>query len=269
MAEDDTQLTKFHGFYQQDDRDVREERAEQKLEPLFSFMLRARVPGGIVSPQQWLQVDSLADNYTLYGSLRLTTRNTFQYHGMLKPHIKPIIQGLDEIGLDSLAACGDVNRNVTCNTNPVASHLHAEAYQLAVELSEHLLPQTRAYAEIWLDGEKQDLGEEEQEPIYGPTYLPRKFKAAVAVPPHNDVDIYTNCLGLIAIIEGEGDDAKIVGYNVTAGGGMGSTHGDTTTYPQLAKTLGFVTPIKRLKPAKPYLRPSATTATASSASTPA
>ncbi|MEY3017810.1 MAG: assimilatory sulfite reductase hemoprotein subunit [Pseudomonadota bacterium] len=254
MAEDDTQLTKFHGFYQQDDRDVREERAEQKLEPLFSFMLRARVPGGIVSPQQWLQVDSLADNYTLYGSLRLTTRNTFQYHGMLKPHIKPIIQGLDEIGLDSLAACGDVNRNVTCNTNPVASHLHAEAYQLAVELSEHLLPQTKAYAEIWLDGEKQDLGEEEQEPIYGPTYLPRKFKAAVAVPPHNDVDIYTNCLGLIAIIEGEGDDAKIVGYNVTAGGGMGSTHGDTTTYPQLAKTLGFVTPDQAIKAGEAVLK---------------
>lgn len=254
MSEDDTQLTKFHGFYQQDDRDVREERAEQKLEPLYSFMLRARVPGGVVTPQQWLQVDRMADEYTLYGSLRLTTRNTFQYHGMLKPHIKPIIQGLDEIGLDSLAACGDVNRNVTCNTNPVESHLHTEAYAMAKALSEHLLPQTKAYTEIWLDGEKQALGEEEEEPIYGPTYLPRKFKAAVAVPPHNDVDIYTNCLGLIAIIEGVGENAQIIGYNITAGGGMGSTHGDPTTYPQLAKTLGFVIPEQALKAGEAVLK---------------
>ncbi|WP_068547170.1 assimilatory sulfite reductase (NADPH) hemoprotein subunit [Thalassotalea crassostreae] len=243
LAEDDTQLTKFHGFYQQDDRDLRQERSEQKLEPLFSFMLRARVPGGVATPEQWLAIDSMADNYTIYGSLRLTTRNTFQYHGMLKPNIKNVIQGLDDIGLDSLAACGDVNRNVTCNTNPVQSHLHQEAFEMARGISEHLLPQTKAYSEIWLDGKKQDLNDvpaEEVEPIYGETYLPRKFKIAVAVPPHNDVDVYTNDLGLVAITEGEGETAKIIGYNITVGGGMGSTHGDVETYPRLASELGFV-----------------------------
>ncbi|QTH63073.1 assimilatory sulfite reductase (NADPH) hemoprotein subunit [Psychrosphaera ytuae] len=240
LAEDDTQLTKFHGFYQQDDRDVRDERREQKLEPLYSFMLRARVPGGVATAEQWLAIDKMAEQYTLYGSLRLTTRQTFQYHGMLKPNIKNVISGLNDIGLDSLAACGDVNRNILCNTNPVESYIHQEVYETAKAISEHLLPKTRAYAEIWLDGEKLDIGEEEQEPIYGPTYLPRKFKAAVAIPPHNDVDVYTNDLGLIAIVEGEGKDAKLLGFNVVVGGGMGSTHGDVTTYPRLATDLGFV-----------------------------
>ena len=240
LAEDDTQLTKFHGFYQQDDRDVRDERREQKLEPLYSFMLRARVPGGVATAEQWLAIDKMAEQYTLYGSLRLTTRQTFQYHGMLKPNIKNVISGLNDIGLDSLAACGDVNRNILCNTNPVDSYIHQEVYETAKAISEHLLPKTRAYAEIWLDGEKLDIGEEEQEPIYGPTYLPRKFKAAVAIPPHNDVDVYTNDLGLIAIVEGEGKNAKLLGFNVVVGGGMGSTHGDVTTYPRLATDLGFV-----------------------------
>ena len=241
LAEDDTQLTKFHGFYQQDDRDVRDERREQKLEPLYSFMLRARVPGGVATAEQWLAIDKMAEDYTLYGSLRLTTRQTFQYHGMLKPNIKNVISGLNDIGLDSLAACGDVNRNMLCNTNPVDSYVHQEVYDITKSISEHLLPKTRAYAEIWLDGEKLDIGEEsEQEPVYGPTYLPRKFKAAVAIPPHNDVDVYTNDLGLIAIVEGEGKDAELLGFNVVVGGGMGTTHGDVTTYPRLATDLGFV-----------------------------
>ena len=240
LAEDDTQLTKFHGFYQQDDRDVRDERRDQKLEPLYSFMLRARVPGGVATAEQWLAIDKMAEQYTLYGSLRLTTRQTFQYHGMLKPNIKNVISGLNDIGLDSLAACGDVNRNIMCNTNPVESSLHQEVYEAAKAISEHLLPKTRAYAEIWLDGEKLDIGEEEQEPIYGPTYLPRKFKAAVAVPPHNDVDVYTNDLGLIAIVEGKGEAATLLGFNVVVGGGMGSTHGDVSTYPRLATDLGYV-----------------------------
>lgn len=248
LSEDDTQLTKFHGFYQQDDRDVRQERSEQKLEPLYSFMLRARVPGGVATPEQWLAIDKMADDFTLYGSLRLTTRQTFQYHGMLKPNIKNVIQGLDDIGLDSLAACGDVNRNILCNTNPVQSHIHQEVYDYAVAISEHLLPQTKAYAEIWLDGEK--VVGEEVEPIYGPTYLPRKFKAAIAVPPHNDVDVYTNDLGFIAILEGDEDNAKLVGFNVTVGGGMGSTHGDVTTYPRLASELGFIKPQDAVKVAE-------------------
>jgi len=231
---DDTQLSKFHGFYQQDDRDLRAERQAQKLEPLHSFMLRARVPGGVCSPEQWLDIDKIASSLTMNGSIRLTTRQTFQYHGILKRNLKPLIQALDLSSLDSIAACGDVNRNVMCNPNPVESHLHAETYEWSKQLSEQLLPRTNAYAEIWLDGEK--VTGEEAEPMYGTTYLPRKFKIAVAVPPHNDVDVYTNCLGFIAISE----NGKLVGFNVTVGGGMGATHGDSDTFPRLADELGFV-----------------------------
>lgn len=231
---DDTQLSKFHGFYQQDDRDLRAERQAQKLEPLHSFMLRARVPGGVCTPQQWLDVDKIASELTMSQSIRLTTRQTFQYHGILKRNLKPLIQALDTSSLDSIAACGDVNRNVMCNPNPVESELHQQAYEWSVKLSEQLLPRTNAYAEIWLDGEK--VTSNETEPMYGKTYLPRKFKIAVAVPPHNDVDVYTNCLGFIAI----SDNGKLIGFNVTVGGGMGATHGDKTTFPRLADDLGFI-----------------------------
>jgi len=231
---DDTQLSKFHGFYQQDDRDLRAERQAQKLEPLHSFMLRARVAGGVCTPAQWLDIDKIASDLTMNGSIRLTTRQTFQYHGILKRNLKPLIQALDLSSLDSIAACGDVNRNVMCNPNPVESELHAEAFDWATQLSDKLLPRTNAYAEIWLDGEK--VKGQEEEPMYGSTYLPRKFKIAVAVPPHNDVDVYTNCLGFIAIAK----NGKLIGFNVTVGGGMGSTHGDTETYPRLADELGFV-----------------------------
>lgn len=235
VAEDDTQLTKFHGFYQQDDRDIRSERKAEKLEPLYSFMLRARVPGGVCTPEQWLIIDEIAQHLTR-GNIRLTTRQTFQFHGILKRHLKTVIQQLHSRLLDSIFACGDVNRNVMCNSNPVESELHQEVYDFAAKLSEHLLPQSRAYAEIFLN--EEPLNAKEEEPIYGPTFLPRKFKIAVAVPPHNDVDVYTNDLGLIAILE----DGKIVGYNVAAGGGMGTTHGDTATYPRLGDTLGFIKP---------------------------
>ncbi len=237
FADDDQQLIKFHGFYQQDDRDLRQERQQQKLEPLYSFMLRARVPGGICTPAQWLAVDSIASELTTSNSIRLTTRQTFQYHGIPKRNLKTLIQGLDSQALDSIAACGDVNRNVMCNPNPVQSELHQQAYSVAKELSDHLLPHTKAYAEIWLDDEKLLSAEEKTvEPVYGETYLPRKFKMAVAVPPENDVDVYTNDLGFIAIAE----QGKLIGFNLVAGGGMGSTHGDVNTFPQLAKEFGFV-----------------------------
>ncbi|WP_199610220.1 assimilatory sulfite reductase (NADPH) hemoprotein subunit [Flocculibacter collagenilyticus] len=254
MAEDDQQVTKFHGFYQQDDRDLRSERKAQKLEPLYSFMLRARVPGGVATPEQWLAVDKVADELTEYNSIRLTTRQTFQYHGILKPNVKPLMQALNTVELDSIAACGDVNRNVMCNPNPIASHIHQEVYQWSVKISEHLLPETRAFCDIWLDGEEYKSGvqkhtKEGHEPIYGPTYLPRKFKTAVAVPPHNDVDVYTNDMGFIAIIEND----QLVGFNVTAGGGMGSTHGDHETYPRLASDLGFIKSEDTLKIAEGIL----------------
>jgi sulfite reductase (NADPH) hemoprotein beta-component len=237
LPADDTQLTKFHGFYQQDDRDLRDERRHQKLEPLYSFMLRARVPGGVITADQWKAIDKIARELT-GGGLRLTTRQTFQYHGILKQNIKPLIKGLNDAFIDSIAACGDVNRNVLCNTNPVESALHEQVYNDAVAISKHLLPNTRAYHEIWLDEEKVVDVQEEREPIYGDTYLPRKFKIAVAVPPHNDVDVNGNDLSFVAIVE----EGKLLGYDVLAGGGMGNTHGETSTYPQIAKNFGFVKP---------------------------
>ena len=247
LCDDDTQLTKFHGFYQQDDRDIRAERKKQKLEPRHSFMLRARVPAGICTPAQWLEIDRIASDLTIYGSIRLTTRQTFQYHGILKPQVKPLIQALDSVNLDSIAACGDVNRNVMCTPNPVESELHQQAYAWAVRLSDDLLPNTNAYAELWLDGEK--VKSNEVEPMYGPTYLPRKFKIAVAIPPHNDVDIHANDLNFVAI----GDNGKLAGFNVLIGGGMGSTHGDVNTFPRLADDLGFVKPEQAVAIAKAVL----------------
>ena len=240
FTKDNFQLIRFHGMYQQDDRDIRAERAKQKLEPLHNVMLRARMPGGIITPKQWLAIDKFAQENTSYGSLRLTTRQTFQFHGVLKPNIKLMHQTLNSIGIDSIATAGDVNRNVLCTTNPVESELHQEAYEWAKKISEHLLPKTRAYAEIWLDGEKLETTDEE--PILGSNYLPRKFKTTVVIPPQNDVDVHANDLNFIAIA----DNGKLVGFNVLVGGGLAMTHGDTATYPRRADDFGFVSLDKTL-----------------------
>ena len=241
FTKDNFQLIRFHGMYQQDDRDIRAERAKQKLEPLHNVMLRARMPGGIITPKQWLAIDKFAEENTSYGSLRLTTRQTFQFHGVLKPNIKLMHQTLNSIGIDSIATAGDVNRNVLCTTNPVESELHQEAYEWAKKISEHLLPKTRAYAEIWLDGEKLETTDEE--PILGSNYLPRKFKTTVVIPPQNDVDVHANDLNFIAIA----DNGKLVGFNVLVGGGLAMTHGDTATYPRKADDFGFVSLDKTLE----------------------
>ncbi|WP_336771151.1 assimilatory sulfite reductase (NADPH) hemoprotein subunit [Paenibacillus sp. MMO-58] len=240
LPELDNRLLKFHGSYMQDDRDYRNEREKQKLEPYYQFMLRVVTPGGVATPEQWLLMDSLADKYGT-GSLKLTTRQAFQLHGVLKWNLKKTIQEINAAMLSTLAACGDVSRNVMCNPNPYQSELHSEVYYWSQELTKHLAPKTPAYHEIWLDGEKVVDGAEqgEVEPIYGPVYLPRKFKIGIAVPPSNDVDVYSQDLGFIAIL---GEDGKLAGFNVSVGGGMGMTHGDTATYPQLAKVIGFVTP---------------------------
>ncbi|MEC0202716.1 assimilatory sulfite reductase (NADPH) hemoprotein subunit [Paenibacillus lautus] len=240
IPEDDNRLMKFHGSYMQDDRDLRNERHKQKLEPAYQFMLRVRAAGGVVTPEQWLMMDRVAQKYA-NGTIRLTTRQSFQLHGVLKWNMKSTIQEVNEAMLSTLAACGDVNRNVMCNPNPYQSEIHSEVYEWARMLSSHLDPRTRAYHEIWLDGEKivdslQDG--EEQEPIYGPVYLPRKFKIGMAVPPSNDIDVFSQDLGFIAIIE----DGELKGFNVSVGGGMGMTHGDTLTYPQVAKVIGFCKP---------------------------
>ena len=230
---DNFQLIRFHGMYQQDDRDIRNERQKQKLEPLHNVMLRARMPGGIITPTQWLAIDKFAEEHSLYGSIRLTTRQTFQFHGVLKPQIKLMHQTLNSIGIDSIATAGDVNRNVLCTSNPVESEVHQEAYEWATKISEHLLPKTNAYAEIWLDGEKVESTEE---PILGSQYLPRKFKTTVVIPPQNDVDVHANDLNFVAIAQ----DGKLVGFNVLVGGGLAMTHGDESTYPRRADDFGFV-----------------------------
>ncbi|MEH7483093.1 assimilatory sulfite reductase (NADPH) hemoprotein subunit [Neobacillus drentensis] len=239
IPEDDNRLMKHHGSYLQDDRDLRNERQKQKLEPAYQFMLRVRLPGGVASPDQWLVMDELADKYG-NGTLKLTTRETFQMHGILKWNMKSTIQGIHNALMDTIAACGDVNRNVMCSSNPYQSELHAEVYEWSKKLSNDLLPRTRAYHEIWLDEEKVAGTPEidEVEPMYGPLYLPRKFKIGIAVPPGNDIDIFSQDLGFIAIVE----DEKLIGFNVAIGGGMGMSHGDKATYPQLAKVIGFCKP---------------------------
>jgi len=236
IVEDDAQLVKFHGMYLQDDRDLRPERARKKMEKAFSFMIRVRIPGGVLNPQQWLALDEVARVYG-NGTMRLTTRQTVQLHGVIKSNLKATLRGIDKVLLNSIAACGDINRNVMCNVLPEQSRAHAMALEMARAISDDLLPHTPAYREIWLDGERIAGGEEEVvEPIYGKTYLPRKFKIVVAVPPSNDVDIFAHDLGYIAITDNTGN---LAGWNVTVGGGMGMTHGEPETYPRTADVMGF------------------------------
>jgi sulfite reductase (NADPH) hemoprotein beta-component len=238
IPEDDNRLMKHHGSYLQDDRDVRAERQKQKLEPAYQFMLRVRLPGGVAKPEQWLVMDELSEKYG-NGTLKLTTRQTFQIHGILKWNMKSTIQGINQSLMDTIAACGDVNRNVMSTSNPHQSEIHAEVYEWGKKLSDDLLPRTRAYHEIWLDEERvAGTPDVEVEPMYGPLYLPRKFKIGMAIPPENDVDVFSQDLGYIAIVE----EGKLVGFNVAIGGGMGMSHGDKTTYPQLAKVIGFCKP---------------------------
>ena len=236
ISDTDKSLIKFHGSYQQDDRDLREERRLQKLEPAHQFMVRTRLPGGVCTPQQWLALDGLARDFG-NGSLRITTRQTFQLHGIIKRNLKKTMAGINAALVDTVAACGDVNRNVIASSNPVASAAHAEVYAWAARLSEHLRPRTRAYYEIWLD-EQPVTGAEESEPMYGESYLPRKFKIALAIPPVNDVDVFAHDLGLVAILE----QGTLAGFNLLVGGGMGATHGEPATYPRLASDIGFIEP---------------------------
>lgn len=238
LSEDDQQLVKFHGTYLQDNRDIRGERTKKKLEKAYSFMLRVRIPGGVVEPAQWLALDRIAGDYA-NGTLRLTTRQTFQFHGVIKSNMRATMQAINAALLDTIAACGDVNRNVLATSNPHLSPVHRQALDLARALSAHLLPRTGAYHEIWLDGEKvtdtSRAATAAEEPIYGQHYLPRKFKTVVAVPPDNDVDVFAQDLGFIAIVE----NGALAGWNVAVGGGMGMTHGDLDTFPRTADLLGF------------------------------
>ena len=235
ISEESNQLSKFHGLYMQDDRDIRNILKKEGKEKAFAFMLRVRLPGGRATAQQWIVLDKLVDQIAS-PSLRLTTRQTFQFHGVLKGNVKKLIKGMHEVLLDSIAACGDVNRNVMAPPNPERDSVQQEVYQHAVAWSEYALPKTRAYHEIYLDEELVAGGEPEIEPMYGDTYLPRKFKTGFAIPPSNDVDVFSQDLGFIAIAE----NGKLAGYNVTVGGGLGMNHGNAETFPRLADVLGFI-----------------------------
>ena len=235
LAEDDQTLIKYHGSYQQDDRDLRDERRRQRLEPAYQFMIRTRTPGGVVTPAQWLKLDAIATRYGNH-SLRITTRQAFQFHGVVKRELKATMQAINAALIDTLAACGDVNRNVLVAANPRLSSAHATLHADAARVSEHLLPNTRAYYEIWLDEQRIAGSGEEDEPVYGERYLPRKFKIGFALPPINDVDVFANDLGFTGIVE----DGAVIGYDVSIGGGMGATHGDAETYPRVADVIGFI-----------------------------
>ena len=265
VPETDNFLLKFHGTYMQDNRDLRDERARQRLEPAFDFMVRIRAAGGIVTPQQWLQLDALAHKYA-NGEIRLTTRQSFQFHGVLKWNLRQTIHDINQTLLDTLAACGDVNRNVMCNPNPYQSEVHGEVYEWSKRLSRHLAPRTRAYHEIWLGDPQAGASAvvpppQDEEPLYGATYLPRKFKIAVAVPPSNDVDVTAHDIGLIAIVDGDParpgvpvtPAPRLAGFNVSVGGGMGMTHGEPATFPNLGWVIGFCRPEQVLDVAEKVL----------------
>lgn len=232
----DQQLIKFHGSYVQSDRELEKERKSQKLEPLYSFMIRVRVPGGVASPAQWITMDDLATKYG-FPTLKLTTRQAFELHGILKHNLRPTIKEINESLMDSIAACGDVNRNVMCTVNPYTSAIHEDVQQVALKVSAHLTPKTKAYYKIWVNDEEVAGPQLEttEEPIYGNTYLPRKFKITFAIPPYNDTDVFAHDIGLIAIEE----NGKLVGFNFSVGGGMGMTFGDDNTFPRLGNVIGF------------------------------
>ena len=235
ISEDDQALIKFHGMYQQDDRDRRDERAAKKLERLYSFMIRLRLPGGFVTPEQWVAIHDIAGENTT-GVIKITTRQTLQLHGLLKSRIKPTIQAFNQVKLDSIATCGDINRNVLCSSHPKQSKAHQEVFEYADKISRLLMPKTRAYYEIWLDEEKILDKKEEEDPLYQDRYLPRKFKIAIGIPPNNDVDVLANDIGLIAIIEKN----KLKGFNIAVGGGLSTTHGNSETYARLESVIGYV-----------------------------
>lgn len=248
ISDGSAQLIKFHGAYLQDDRDVRNQRAKQKLDRDWSFMIRVRLPGGVCTPAQWLAMDALADSHGV-GNLRLTTRQTFQLHGVRKGAFAAVVQAMDRAGLDSKAACGDVNRTVMCNPNPHLSSLHADTLAFARAISERFLPRTAAYEEIWLGREKAEACPPDEtrgsrptdapssvEPIYGDTYLPRKFKIGIAIPPSNDIDAYSQDIAFVAIA---GHDGRLQGFNLIVGGGMGMGHGKVETFPRLGDLVGY------------------------------
>ena len=246
FSADDEQFLKFHGIYQQDDRDLR------KTGKLYIWMIRGRIPGGVLTAKQWIAMDDLA-THRANNTLRVTTRQSIQFHGVVKENLGPLMKEINQAMVDTLAACGDVNRNVMASPAPAITTARQQVFEDSKLVSESLLPTTKAYHSIWVDGVQLNLDSEENkdfvDPLYGKTYLPRKFKVAFVIPPVNDVDIFTNCMGFIAIVEND----RLIGYNLTAGGGMGRSHGNTITYPRLADVVGFFPREKLVEVAKAVL----------------
>ncbi len=246
FSEDDSQFIKFHGIYQQDDRDLR------KTGKKYIFMVRGRLPGGLVHPDLYLAFDRLSESYGNQ-TLRVTSRQSFQFHGVVKSGLGPLMKGIHDSLCTTLAACGDVSRNVMAPSTPSVSPAADLVLQDAKRLSDSLLPSTEAYHAIWVDGVQLDLADPKNkefvDPLYGKTYLPRKFKIGMAIPPLNDVDVFTHCMGLIAIVH----EGRLEGYNLTAGGGMGMSHGNAETYPRVADVVGFLTPDQVVEVAKAVL----------------
>jgi sulfite reductase (NADPH) hemoprotein beta-component len=230
FPDDDATFLKFHGVYQGDDRDLR------KTGKKHIFMVRCRIPGGIVTPSQYLALDDLATRYA-NNTLRVTSRQGLQFHGVVKSGLGPLVKEINVTLLTTLSACGDVNRNVMAPPAPAMNGLAAEVREHARQIAAALAPRTPAYHAIWIDGVQLNLNEDFTDPLYGKTYLPRKFKIGFAIPPHNDVDIFTHCCGFIAIADTAG---KLTGYNLVAGGGMGRSHGNKETFPRLADVIGFL-----------------------------
>ena len=231
---EDIHLLKFHGTYQQDSRDERRGREAAGEEKAYSFMVRVAIPAGAVTAEQYLGLERIADRHA-NGTLRVTTRQGFQLHGVLKGNLKNTIAEINHELLTTISACGDVQRNVMGCSAPLADADHLAVRQVAEALAHELRPSSRAYHEIWLDGEKQVSGERE-EPFYGDRYLPRKFKTAVGLSIDNCVDIYSQDVGLLAMVT----DARIQGFNLLVGGGLGMTHNKGDTTARLAQPLGFV-----------------------------
>jgi sulfite reductase (NADPH) hemoprotein beta-component len=246
FSEDDQQFIKFHGIYQQDDRDLR------KTAKKYMMMIRGRIPGGVMTSAQWITFDDLATQYG-NNTLRVTTRQSIQFHGVLLSGLGALIKKINESLLSTLAACGDVNRNITASPTPAHTKARELVYADSVRLAEALAPQTKAYHSIWIDGVQLNLDDPTNkdfvDPLYGRTYLPRKFKASLVIPPVNDMDIFTNDLGFIAIVEGD----KLLGYNLAVGGGMGRSHGNVQTFPRLADVIGFLPPEQVIAVAKAVL----------------
>lgn len=252
FGEQDKNLIKFHGTYQQEDRDARKNRSRAGVGKHFMFMVRCRIPGGKLTPDQYLAMDDLAGQYA-NGTLRFTSRQAIQLHGVLKGDLKATIAGINECLLTTLAACGDVERNIMCCPAPHAQdNVRAQLQATTDLLAERLAPRTRAYHEIWLNGKvvRSEAKEQEEEPLYGKTYLPRKFKTALALPEDNCVDLYAQDLGFLAIVE----HGQILGYNVFVGGGMGMTHGNATTFPHMGRPMMYVPADQVVRAAEAVIR---------------